>query len=495
MITVTNTVSLSAQNSLSKLQKKETSSLEQLSSGLRINSAKDDAAGLQISSRLTSKIYGSGQAIKNTLNGISVTQSIDGALESVVENLQRMRSLTIAAGNGANASIDIDAIYEEFSALRNEIDRVANDTTFAGTALLNGTYLEDFQVGQDALQTIRVTDLNTKTENLGSYEWEPKPSKVLSRYPDGGLKSYLRGVNLETAFNDGPLQINGQSFSGPYADIDDLINDINSAPQIPNQSLLRAERSGSLYLSGHVDVTQLPHVFQVNGVDVELNDIEPYDPDISYPPTDWRSRGEQGYYLAEILDRFRPVMLSQGMNYTASLGVDEGETTLGFTGNSEPLELRNLHPLFTDIDDGIYERLIRFESFGDKFTTMEAELDDNEAFNLYSEDRTKATIDSLTLDTEEERARTLRIIDVAIQQVSNQRNTIGATQNRFEATIRRQQASNTNLSAARQRIQETDFAFETAKLTQTQILKQASTSILSQANIRAESLLSLLDTI
>lgn len=495
MLTVANTAALSAQNTLSKLQKKETTSLERLSSGLRINSAKDDAAGLQISSRLTSKINGSGQAIKNTLNGISVTQSVDSALESVVENLQRMRSLTIAAGNGANASIDIDAIYEEFSTLRNEIDRVANDTTFAGTSLLNGTYLEDFQVGQDALQTIRVTDLNTKTENLGSYEWEPRSIKVISRYPDGGLKSYARGVNLETAFDNGPLVVNGQSFTGPYTDVDSLIDDINSAPRLPNQSPLIAVKGSGNGVSGHIDLNQLPHIFQVNGIDVRCDDIPAYDPTITYPSNDLRSRGEEGYYYAEVLARVRNVMVSQGLNFHGVFDPNSDENSIGFTGNSNPLELRNLSPLFPDIDDGVYTPFISFESFGDKFTTMETELEDNEAFNLYSEDRIKSTIDSLTLDSEEERARSLRIIDVALQQVSTQRNTMGATQNRFESIIRRQQVSNTNLSAAKQRIQETDLAIETAKLTQTQILKQASTSILSQANIRADSLLSLLDTI
>jgi len=491
---INNAASISTRNNLSKIQLKESKSLERLSSGLRINGAKDDAAGLQISSRLTSKINGSEQAIKNTLNGISVTQPVDGALESVIDNLQRMRTLTIAAGNGANTSIDIEAIYEEFSALRDEIDRVAKDTTFAGTSLLDGTYLEDFQVGQDALQTIRVTDLNTKTENLGSYEWEPRSTKTISSYPSGLISSSVRGVNLETAFNSGPLVVNGQSFTGPYADIDDLIDDINSTPRLPNQSPLVAEKSGSIGVMGHFDYNQLPHVFQVNGIDVRCDDIPPYDPSVSYPPNSLRN-SENGYYYSEIRDRIYSALAGQGISLSGVIPTSQGDGSMRFSTSADTLELRNMSPLFTDTEDGLYTPLIRFESFGDKFTTMETDLEDNEAFNLYSEDRTKATVDSLTLDTEEERVRSLRIIDVAMQQVSNQRNTMGATQNRFESTIRRQQASNTNLSAAKQRIQEADFAQETAKLTQTQILKDASTTILSQANMRAENLLSLLENI
>ena len=491
---INNAASLSARNNLSKIQLKEQASLGRLSSGLRINSAKDDAAGLQISSRLTSNINASNQAIRNTFNGISVTQSVDGALEGVVNNLQRMRTLTINAGNGANTDIDVDAIYKEFSALRDEIDRVAEDTTFAGIPLLNGTYLDDFQVGQEALQTIRITDLNTKTENLGSYEWEPKPSKTISSYPSGTTRSSVRGVNLETAFDNGPLVVNSQSFPGPYTDVNDLIDDINSAPRLPNQSPLIAEKSGSIGVMGHFDYNQLPHVFQVNGIDVRCDDIPPYDPSISYPPNSLRN-SENGYYYSEIRDRIYSALAGQGISLSGVIPTSQGDGSMRFSTSSDTLELRNMSPLFTDTSDGIYTPLIRFESFGEKFTTMEAELEDNEAFNLYSEDRIKSTIDSLTLNSEEERARSLSIIDVALQQVSNQRNTMGATQNRFESSVRRQEVSNTNLSAARQRIQDVDFASETAKLTQTQILEEASTTILSQANVRAESLLSLLEYI
>lgn len=494
MLSVANTAVLSAQNTLSKVQNNESTSLERLASGLRINSAKDDAAGLQISSRLTSKINGSQQAIRNTLDGISVTQSVDGALESVIDNLQRMRTLTIAAGNGANTAIDIEAISEEFSALRDEIDRVANDTTFGGANLLNGTYVADFQVGQDALETIRVTDLNTKTENLGSYQWEPRGMEVISTYPSGLIRSSVRGVNLETAFNSGPLEVNGQSFNGPYTDIDDLIDDINSAPRLPNQSPLVAQKSGTIGVMGHFNYNMLPHVFQVNGIDVRCDDIPAYDPTITYPPNSLRNT-EGGYYYVEITDRISTALAGQGVRLSGVIPDTQGDGSIRFSTSADTLELRNMSPLFSETEDGLYTPLIEFNSFGDKFTTMESELEDNAAFHLYSEDRIKATVDTLSLDTEEDRERSLEIIDIAIQQVSNQRNTMGATQNRFESTIRRQQTANTNLSAAKQRIQDADFAKETATLTQTQIIKQASTSILSQANVRAEGVLGLLDSI
>ena len=418
MLSVANTAVLSAQNTLSKVQNNESTSLERLASGLRINRAKDDAAGLQISSRLTSKINGSQQAIRNTLDGISVTQSVDGALESVIDNLQRMRTLTIAAGNGANTAIDIEAISEEFSALRDEIDRVANDTTFGGSNLLNGTYVADFQVGQDALETIRVTDLNTKTENLGSYQWEPRGMEVISTYPSGLIRSSVRGVNLETAFNSGPLKVNGQSFNGPYTDIDDLIDDINSAPRLPNQSPLVAQKSGTIGVMGHFNYNMLPHVFQVNGIDVRCDDIPAYDPTITYPPNSLRN-SENGYYYAEITDRISTALAGQGVRLSGVIPTTQGDGSIRFSTSADTLELRNMSPLFSETEDGLYTPLIEFNSFGDKFTTMESELEDNAAFHLYSEDRIKATVDTLSLDTEEDRERSLEIIDIAIQQVKN----------------------------------------------------------------------------
>lgn len=150
----TNVSSLNAQRNLTNTNKSLDTSYTRLASGLRINSAKDDAAGLQISNRLTSQINGLDQGNRNANDGISIAQTAEGAMDEVTTMLQRMRTLAQQSANGSNTSDDRSALQQEYSQLMTEIDRVSTDTTFGGKQLLNGGYTGTFQVGADASQTI-----------------------------------------------------------------------------------------------------------------------------------------------------------------------------------------------------------------------------------------------------------------------------------------------------------------------------------------------------
>ena len=150
----TNTSSLSAQRQLMGSAKSLDTSFERLSSGLRINSASDDAAGLLISNRLTSQVNGLNQSVRNANDGISLSQTAEGALDETTNMLQRMRTLSIQASNGSNSDKDRAALQQEMSQLSTEINRIASDTTFGGENLLDGTYTGVFQVGADSNQTI-----------------------------------------------------------------------------------------------------------------------------------------------------------------------------------------------------------------------------------------------------------------------------------------------------------------------------------------------------
>ena len=150
----TNTSSLSAQRQLMGSAKSLDTSFQRLSSGLRINSAADDAAGLLISNRLTSQVNGLNQSVRNANDGISLSQTAEGALDETTNILQRMRTLSIQASNGSNSDKDRAAIQQEVSQLSTEINRIASDTTFGGENLLDGTYNGIFQVGADSNQTI-----------------------------------------------------------------------------------------------------------------------------------------------------------------------------------------------------------------------------------------------------------------------------------------------------------------------------------------------------
>ena len=150
----TNTSSLNAQRNLMNTSKSLDTSYTRLASGLRINSAKDDAAGLQISNRLTSQVNGLDQGNRNANDGISLAQTAEGAMDEVTGMLQRMRTLAQQSANGSNSAKDREALQKEVDQLGSEINRISKDTTFAGTKLLDGSYGGTFQVGADANQTI-----------------------------------------------------------------------------------------------------------------------------------------------------------------------------------------------------------------------------------------------------------------------------------------------------------------------------------------------------
>ena len=161
----TNVSSINAQRQLFDVNDRLNTSFERLSSGFRINSAADDAAGLQISDRLTSQVQGLNQAVRNANDAISLSQTAEGALSEVTTSLQRIRTLAVQSQNGINSSADRQALQKEVSALRTEISRIATDTQFGNVNILDGNFSAKFLVGANAGQTISV---NLSSTNLGS---------------------------------------------------------------------------------------------------------------------------------------------------------------------------------------------------------------------------------------------------------------------------------------------------------------------------------------
>jgi len=183
----TNVASLNSQRNLTNSTNALQTSFERLSSGKRINSAADDAAGLQIGSRLESQVNGLNQAARNANDGISLSQTAEGALDETTNMLQRMRVLSIQSANGSNSSADRLALDKEFGQLQQEINRVAEDTTFGGMDLLNSTFNQDFQIGPDANQIINVaitTNMNALGLGVGT-----------------ATSDILNPVNAQTAIN------------------------------------------------------------------------------------------------------------------------------------------------------------------------------------------------------------------------------------------------------------------------------------------------------
>ncbi len=377
----TNVMSLNAQRNLTTSQSSLATSLQRLSSGLRINSAKDDAAGLAISERFSSQIRGLDQAQRNANDGISLAQTAEGALAQVTNNLQRIRELAVQSANATNSSTDRTALQAEVDQLLSEIDRVANQTEFNGVKLLDGSFTSAvFQVGANAGETISVSSL----------------------------------VDANTAALSSVTSATGQS------SVTSGISD------------LAAATAGDLV---------------INGVDVS---------------TGIGAAGSINQRVGQVVDAINNTSSQHG----ASAAFDSVDGRIVLTSDADIAVTGN--------DDGTVT-----------------------GFNVAGNDgdATAATTNGLTtLSVASFSGASLAIqqMDSALSQVNSARATLGAIQNRFESVVQSLSTTSENLSAARSRIQDTNFAAETANLTRAQILQQAGTAMLAQANSAPQNVLSLL---
>tara|TARA_Y100000748_G_scaffold299806_1_gene297249 strand:+ start:5068 stop:6270 length:1203 start_codon:yes stop_codon:yes gene_type:complete len=393
----TNTASLNAQRNLNGSSNSLATSLERLSSGSQINSAKDDAAGLQIANRLTSQVNGLGVATKNANNGISIAQTAEGALQESTNILQRMRDLALQAANGSNSDTERDALNSEVTQLKKELDRIANTTAFGGKKLFDGSFgTETFQVGSAANEAISV-----KLDEVSTKE----------------LKS-------------------------------DSISSGTIAAQ--------AAAGGA---SGAVAVTFTVASGSADGTDRVFTISAEFDEDAT--------AAEQTQLLATVIN-------------DANMGVgafvqDDGSISV-----------------VTDADVGTAKGELSF-AFGSGATVDAAETAAGSATDVTLSDvTTDNTVKDIDISDAKSAQEAVYIIDEAIASIDAQRADLGAIQNRFESTIANLQNVSENASAARGRIQDTDYAAETANLTKNQILQQAGTAILAQANQLPQAVLSLL---
>ncbi|MCX7051841.1 MAG: flagellin [Proteobacteria bacterium] len=375
----TNVMSLNAQRNLATSSGELSVSLQRLSSGLRINGAKDDAAGLAISQRFTAQIRGLSTAIRNAGDAVSLTQTAEGALGSVTSNLQRMRELAVQASNGTNSQVDRDALNAEYGQLRSEVQRVADQTVFAGVKLLDGSFSGvNFQVGANVGEVITIQSLaNVSTGALGGTF-----TRVEGSVAAGSMTSFA------TAIAAGGLTVNGTSVGAIAA--------AGSAQ----------ERAGQL-------------VSAINAVSATTGVGASYD-------------SATGNYT-----------LSSGAAITVA-GVSATVALSGFAAGSVGASTSTTGMNSTNVQS---------------FTSSQ---------------------------------QAIGVLDNALTSVNSSRATIGAINSRFDSVISNLRSTTENLSASRSRIQDADFAQETASLTRAQVLQQAGVAMLAQANSAPQSVLSLL---
>ncbi|KTG24194.1 hypothetical protein AWR38_09385 [Idiomarina sp. WRN-38] len=466
----TNVSSLNAQRQLINSGNQLDQAFERLSSGFRINSAADDAAGLQISNRLGSQIEGLNQGNRNANDGISVAQTAEGALQESSSILQRMRTLAIQSENGLNSSEDKAAIQKEIGVLQDELTRIAETTSFGGENLLDGAKTKTFQVGANANETISFDLQSTKASDLGGYSFDLVDSatagKVLSSDPV---------TNAALTFSQGDQTETFSPAAG--ADASEIAESINSLSNID----VTARAFNSATITAFSAGDSAAETVELNGTEIDIATTD----DIS-----------------DFADKINAV--SGETNVTAKLVGDKIELT-GIDGadiNLTALSGNSTTNPKISIQGSEDTAAVELENGGTNtaaYIKGQVELSSGQDFDvtaapggLSTGAADQATIAEIDLTKEGGGQSAIGAIDGAIAQIDSFRADLGAAQNRFQATIRNQANISENLSEAQSRIKDADFAAETAKLTQAQILQQASQTILAQANQRPQAALSLL---
>jgi flagellin len=370
----TNVSAMTAQRYLNSATKSMNSSMERLSSGYRINSAKDDSAGLQISNRLSVQSRGLGVAVRNANDGISIAQTAEGAMNETTSILQRMRDLSLQSSNGSNSKSDRVAIQEEITALNDELNRVAETTSFGGNKLLNGTFdTKSFQIGADSGEAVmlHLKDMRSDNSMMGGMSYIAENGKGKDWQVQNGANDLSITVNDKL---NGEQTININAKAGD--DIEELATYINGQTDMVKASV---DDEGKLQL---------------------FTDSSKVDGSVSF-----------------------------GGSLAGELGIGEGKAT---------------------------------------------------------------TVSDIDVTSVGGAQQSVAVVDAALKYVDSHRAELGAFQNRFGHAISNLDNINENVNASKSRIKDTDFAKETTALTKSQILSQASSSVLAQAKQAPSAALGLL---
>lgn len=481
----TNVASLNAQRNLSRSQDTLNTSLQRLSTGLRINSAKDDAAGLAISTRFTTQINGLNQAVRNANDGISLAQTGEAALDEITNNLQRIRELAVQSANSTYSASDRAALDAEVQQRLAEIDRIGGQTAFNGTKILDGTFgTATFQVGANVGETISVNlTTGVKSTQMGQIATATGGAVTANALTDGGLtiavgSNAAVSVQASVAGSD-----NGQAATSAYA----KAVAINSSG-VPG---LTATASNSVVDDGFTDITAGDT--GADTYDLTINSVNIYS---SYDLTggditasDMAAQINLYSNQTGVTASYDSVADELTLSTADGRNIDVTSTLTNVGGGSAPAG-----GFSTDVATNNTGTLTNNRGTISLTSTeniaMTGQFADIGHANSITKDT--STLSSVSVSTVAGSNDTISRIDAALTTVSDLRSTFGAVQNRFESTITNLQTISENLSASRGRILDADFAAETANLTKAQILQQAGTAILAQANSLPQSVLSLL---
>jgi flagellin len=485
----TNISSLNSQRNLNASQSSLSTSLQRLSSGLRINSAKDDAAGLAISDRMNSQIRGMNQAVRNANDGVSLAQTAEGALASSGDILQRIRELAVQSSNATNSASDRQALQTEVGQLASELNRVAQTTTFNGQNLLDGTMgTATFQVGADANQTISASGANFLTNTYGDNRVENDQVAVGATTKLVAAKAVdIAGVRGSASYTT----VAGDSAKSIAAGVNKLTSQtgVTATARTDANLTLGASESYSIDLVGDNVGSAVRISFSTGATVSSATD---YAAGINAINAQSAKTGITAQYDDK----------NGGIKLTSATGADismvnkasAANTTLNVSSYTTANALTTAFDAKAANATAVANGRVTFDSESsfsvkDNGTGFGVGAPAAAATIQASTLKAVSTLDVTTFDNAQ---LAIKIADAALSSVNNQRAAYGALQSRFSSTISNLSTTTENLSASRSRIVDTDFAAETASLTRGQILQQAGTAMLAQANSLPNGVLSLL---
>jgi len=539
----TNLSSLNAQRRLTSTSNMLGRSFERLSSGLRINGAKDDAAGLAITNRITAQVRGLNQAVRNSNDGISLAQTAEGALNETTNLLQRIRELAVQSASDNNNPQDRASLNEEVQQLVDEVNRIAANTSFNGNKILNGDIVNSvLQVGANVGETLNVRIDSAEANQL---------SRQMRRDSQFGSNANIAMGTFNIGTQVGPNQYDVTEIRSPVTTDDTLSTANHAKSAIAKAAAINDayEFTGVRAIVGETTVGSAQNdiegghsynstitggqltetdFFTINGFKIAGFQVLENDSDNSLVDAVNAAVEETGV-LAKLDENSQLVLTAaDGRNIEIVLSSESVRTVTGLLANDDitigAAAQIGAESTSSTVDTAVGTDFATFVAsdfsafngsslsavFGGQITLqsnkqvdIELGADSNQSMGVIRRDGLESgtaifglssdfSVDTVDISTREGSNLAIEIVDLALEQISAQRASLGAIQNRLESTINNLTTNSENLSASRSRILDADFASETANLSRNQIIQQAGVSILAQANQQPQIALSLL---
>lgn len=485
----TNIGAIAAQANMAKVTDDFNAAMSRLSSGLRINAAKDDAAGMAIAEKMTAQVMGINQAIRNASDGKNMLDTTESAHVEVSNMLQRMRELAVQSANDTNTGSDRGNITAEARQLVAEINRIAENTTFNGMKVMDGSFTgKQFQIGADLGQTLNISIDSAAATDIGAYKVKSEVSIAAA----GGVTS---GKQLIISGHAGNAEIDTTADMSAKQ----LAAEVNAKSA---QTGVQATAVSKAKLSGLSDVGKIS--FDVNGQNIgtvaisNTSDLRSLRDAINTKTTSTGVTATMGSDNSEIILTDSTGKNIEITDYTAADSGAAAEATMDVTGlntDGTPDATADTLTLDNTDNDATVTGQVTFTST-QTFSVNSAEIDSGASEVGFFSDTANAaeleTVADVDLSTAESSAEAITVIDVALQKISQARGNLGAMSNRLDSTISNLTNISVSVQAAKSQVVDADFAKESTNLARGQILSQAATAMLAQANSSKQNVLSLL---